>query len=560
MTLMKKTIYSFLAAAGIIACCNNTAQAQYNFGTATSNWSGTNAIYLNPASIADSREKFSIDIMSFNAGVDNNLGYINSKGGIIGAINKGNTNDMFSYNNNKSFSLLAPYAQVHLPGFSLSINPKHSIALTTSIRGFNQFNNFDQSLYRIIADTASLTNGNLDLTSNRFNYTAQIWSEIGVTYAGVLVDNKESELRIGVTLRYLGGIGYLGLRGKNLDAHYKGASDSLFVNNSDLEFASNIVSTKSALLNGVSNHSIFSEFFGSKDGSGIGGDIGLIYDYMPNYERGTYDKEGNPGLTDYSKNRYKLRLSASVMDIGAITYKSSSNSNARLTGDGVVSGADLRKNVSNFDDFRAYALAHGFTADTSHKSTKVYMPTTLRIGADYNIYKAFYVNATYVANLANRQNFGNSYYNQLTVTPRFDTRLISVGLPITYGVLANAMKVGVGVRVSGFFIGSDDLLAFVSGHQAGVNFYAGGSIPFYKSKPRGGWFHKKVDTAEVTPEPDMEHGGSKDTLDDAYFVPKKSKKDPIPTVSETALYASTPERSRREFKECFLEFIEPWKY
>ena len=136
---MKKLIYLAI----IIIFYSGTAGAQYNLGIATGNWSGTNSLYLNPANIADNRERFTIDVFSINAGLDNSLGTLNSKGGLFNVINNGNTSNIFTYSNNKQFSLLAPYAQAHLPGFMVSINHKHSIALTTSIRGMNQFNNFD---------------------------------------------------------------------------------------------------------------------------------------------------------------------------------------------------------------------------------------------------------------------------------------------------------------------------------------------------------------------------------------------------------------------------------
>ncbi len=533
---MKKFLYTII----VILCCSPATNAQYNLGIATGNWSGMYGLYLNPANIADSRERFVIDVISLNAGIDNSLGYINSNGGLIGAINKGNTNNIFSYNTSSKFSLLAPYAQVRLPGIMVSINHKHSLALSTGIRGFNQFNNFDRSLYQTITDPNYVPNENIDLTSNKFNYTAHVWSEVGLSYAGVLLDQNEHEIKVGITLRYLGGIGYLGLKGKNLDAHFKAGSDSVIVNNSDLEFASNIVSTRSAILNGVSNHSILSEFLGAKDGSGIGADLGIVYDYMPEYARDEYQKKHKKKIrTDYSRNRYMLRFSASVMDIGAIKYKSSVNSNANVTGNGSVSGQDFAANVTNFDDFRHYAVSHGFTADTSHQDTKVYMPTTLRLGVDYNMYKWLYLNTTFIGNLANRQNFGNSYYSQITVTPRYDTRKLSVGIPITYSFLTSTMKVGVGVRISGFFVGSDDILALVAKHQSGVNFYVGGFVQFNKHTPKG----KPAEAEEPQPELQRNNIDSSEDAQDGAFIYKVKGSIPNAETSYGPAYTSSQTNS-----------------
>jgi len=484
---MKRILYLKLFIAGLILL-SVPAGAQFNLGIATSNWSGTQGVYLNPANIADSRTHLSIDLLGVNAGIENNLGSINKQGGLINTLNNSDLSNLFNYSSSSTFSLLAPYAQVSLPGFMYSFNNKHSIALTTSINGFNQFNNFDQTLFRTIADPTYLPNGNLDLTSSKFNYTAQLWSQIGVTYAGVLYDKGEHEIKFGVTVRYLGGLGYIGLKGKNLDVHYKDGNDTVNATNSDLEFASNVISTKSALFNGVSNSSLLSQFFGAKDGSGIGGDIGVVYDFNPywmeDHNRETYDMDGKTGVVDGSKNRYLLRFSASVMDLGAITYKGNANSNAEITGNGYITGKGLSDHISNFDDFRSYIVTQGFTADTAHIKTKVHMPTTLRLSGDYHAYKWFYVNAAFMGNLANRQDFGNSYYNQFSITPRYDTRTFSVGLPVIYSALDKKVKLGIGARVSGFFIGSDDMLGFVSKHPQSLNFYFGGSIPFYKIRPK----------------------------------------------------------------------------
>jgi hypothetical protein len=473
---MKKFFY----AVAFTAMLSSSAQAQYSLGVATGNWSGTTSLYLNPANIADGRQKLVIDVASFNAGVDNNLGTL--KSGIIDLLNKGKTDNLFNYSSNSSFSLMAPYAVVRGPGVMYAINPRHSVAVTTAIRGFNQFNNFNQSLYRTLNDPNYVIGGDIDLTSKNFNYTAHLWSEIGVSYAAVLVDEDEHELKAGITLRHLGGIGYVSVKGDNLDVHFRQNTDSFYAANTDLEFASNVLSTKGALTNGFSNNSILSQFFGAKAGSGWGGDIGLVYDYNPEPLR-HYNIDGHD-CADYGGNRYLLRVSAALTDLGSISYKAANNSNAVVTGNGFITGNGLKNNVTNFNDFRSYALAQGFTADTAHAKTKVYMPSALHIGADYHVSGHYYVNGTFIGNIANRQNFGNSVYNQFTLTPRYDTRLLSVGVPVTYNTLAHNFRLGVGVRFTGFFIGSDDMMALFSKNQYGFNIYAGGFIPFNYHRPK----------------------------------------------------------------------------
>jgi hypothetical protein len=129
-------------------------------------------------------------------------------------------------------------------------------------------------------------------------------------------------------------------------------------------------------------------------------------------------------------------------------------------------------------------IQQGFTADTSAKKAKLYLPTALIFGADYQLHARFFVNATFIGNLANRQNFGNSYYGQITLTPRYDTKRLTVALPLTYSMLANDMKIGLGARFAGFFMGSDDMMALFSNNQHGFDIYFGGYVPIYRKKEK----------------------------------------------------------------------------
>ena len=489
----------------VILLSSVVASAQRNLGIATSDWSGMNGLYLNPANIADTRERIVIDVIGVNAGFDNNLGKIPSLGSLFTAAKDGSTDNLFKYSDRNSFSLLAPYAEVHGPGVMVNINHRHSVALTTSVRGFNQFNNFDQSLFRTLSDPTytytGSTTGDIDLTSRNFNYTAQAWTQVNFSYGALVVEEREHKLKAGVTVRYLGGIGYVGLKGNNLDAHYRAGYDSLFVVHSDLQFGSNLLSTRNAVTEGFSNSNIFNQIFGKESGRGVGADLGLVYEYTPGPER-TIHASGD--------SRYKLKVSASVTDLGSIMYRKANNFNANVSGSGNITSRGL-SGVGTFDEFRAYAKKQGFKADTNSADTRLYMPTALVLGADYNIEKNFYVNATFIGNIANRQNFGNSYYGQITVTPRYDKKMFTVALPITYGVLSKGMKVGVGVRLYGFYLGSDDMLALLARNQYGFNIYAGGFVPLYKHKGGHHWY--PADSSDMAPEPDMEHGGALDTTD-----------------------------------------------
>ena len=473
MKTYKVLLYLSLLATTI----TNTSYAQRNFGVANSDWSSMNSLFINPASIAGSHEKITISLFSVNVGVDNNYGTFSSIGNLGSAFNSTDSggNSLFHNSGRQTFSMMVPSAEIRGPGILIKINDRQSIALTTRIRIMNQLSNFDQSLFNLITNPTIVPNADNKVSAQNFNWTAHIWTELGVTYAVSLIADKNSELKAGITLRYLGGVGYLALKGKNLDVDYQSGKDSFYASNSDLQYTSNIVSTRSAVFNGINASTLFGNFFGSSQGSGIGADLGVVYAFSPK-GKDTYSDEPTSG------NSYKIKLSASITDIGAINYNAKNNSTVNVTGNGYITGKGLGDNAKNATDFKNYIIGQGFNADTMSASTKLYLPTAMVVGIDYKVYKKFFLNATYVANLANAQNFGNTYYNQVTITPRYDSKIFTVGMPITYSMLANDMKVGLGLRVAGFFIGSDDMLALFSNNQYGFGFYAGAYIPLYKKE------------------------------------------------------------------------------
>jgi hypothetical protein len=457
-------LITFIFAAPFMMIC----KGQHNLGIATSDNSVINSLYLNPANVAGCKEKIVVSLFSINVGVDNSLGTFSKIGDLSNSLKSNNVASVFQNSGTQNFNMLVPSAEVRGPGILVRIDDKQSIALTTRIRVMNQFNNFDQSLYTAITNPNYVSNGNYTYNAKNFNWTAHLWSDIGLTYGRVLMENDNSSLKAGVTLRYLGGIAYLGFKGSNVDVTYNTGKDSFYAANSDIEYASNILTTTDAVKSGLNSSDLLNRFFGAKDGHGLGADLGVVYIYNP----GGNGKKG----TNKNTGSHKLSLSASVTDIGAINYKEN-NSIVNVSGNGYITGTGIINNLNNWTSFRNYMVKQGYTADTASQSTKLYMPTALVLGADYQIYKQYYVNATYINNLANRQNYGNSYYNQFTITPRYDTRLFTIGLPITYSALASDVKIGLGFRVSGFFFGSDDMLALVSDHQHGFDVYAGGYIP-----------------------------------------------------------------------------------
>jgi hypothetical protein len=458
-----------------------TADAQRLMGVATGNWSGTTSLGLNPANVADSRSRFVLDLFSLNFGVDNNLASVNlSK--VTGSTGDGlGGGGLLTFSGNNKFNIVMPVAEIRGPGAMYTIDHKNGIALTTRVRAFNQFNNFDRTLFQSIMDPASAASTGYNFTSNKFNWTAQMWSEFNLSYGRVLYEKGKHFIKAGITVGRTNGVGFVSVSGSNLDAQFYNG-DSMVVTNTNVQFASSVIDSAGQLGSGFSDVS----FFGKGGGNGGGGfraDIGAVYEYRPD----------NIDVNDHSANKYRVRGSLSITDLGKIRYNNAVG--VGIQGNGTMSASDMAKNFLNYSNLKDYASSRGFNVDTGKKAAKVGLPTALILGADYYIMGHFYVNGTWIKNMANRGKFGNSYYGQLTITPRFDTKVFTLALPLTYSSMTKGVKAGLGIRFGGFFIGSDDMLLFISDKAYGVNFYMGGYVPINRKYKKS----KSTETQSTTP-------------------------------------------------------------
>ena len=460
----------------------HSGHAQRYMGIATSDWNAINSVYLNPANIADCREKISINVLSVNVAADNNLGTL-PKIEDFGNVTNGGKG-LFTNAGGKEFNMLAPEAELRGPGIMVSIGKKQSLALTSDMRVMNQFNHFDQSLYNVISNPNYISPRDYSLKTNNFNWTANMWSEIGLTYGAAVYENERSRINLGITLRRLSGIAYISVVGNRVDINYKAGNDTFYAANSDIAFASNVVNDSTAVYKGINSSNVFNRFFGQSTGSGVGADIGFTYRY----------RVGEPELEDYMEysESHDLVFSASVTDIGGIHYYNSTSGAIGVAGSGPLTGKGLSENSGSLNSFKTYTRQQGFVLDTQTATRKVALPTALLMSGDAQIYGRFCANLLFIGNIANRKTFGNSYYNQVTLTPRYDYHLMTIALPITYSALAHDVKLGIGLRYSGFFIGSDDVLAVISKYQYGFGVYMGGYIPLFKKKndPLGYHWHR----------------------------------------------------------------------
>lgn len=474
---MKKLFITFSA-----LTCSFIVNAQSYIGYYHDNYAGVQSVLFNPASIADSN--FRADINLFSGSVTGTNDYY----GV-------NVFDLFKSNYNletdaKLFQSgsnnIILNADVLGPSFMFNIKPKHSLALFTRARAVINIHDINGEVFNQLTDDFN-ANESFELAAGNFNMTGNSWGELGLSYAGILMDKGKHFLKGGLSLKYLQGIANTYTQGDNITVDYD--------YNAILPPSSTIATTGTLIYGGNQD---FSESFNELDfdakSNGIGADFGFVYEYRPEFK-------------NFTANEYKLRLGLSVTDIGSIKYDESNQKTY-----------DLNQTVTQieYDDANSTGefLDNNYTILETKGSKKVVLPTALHANVDWNFYRKFYLNVNGDINMTNKNVLNSSAIaNTVSVTPRYETKWIGLYLPLNY-MDYRGFQAGAGFRVGPLFIGSGSVITnLISDESKGFDIHAGLKIPLYKG---AGKIEKPKEVASVpvkVADKDSDKDGLMDSVD-----------------------------------------------
>lgn len=437
------------------------ASAQDFPGYQTGNYSGVNGVFFNPASIADSRYRWDVNLFAVNAAMSNEKASFN-----LGSIKDAFTGDELArqfLSKGRGNATGVANATVIGPSASISLDKNSAIALTTRGRVMLNANGVDGKLI-----TALL---NEEEPAGTFPYGIQpgdnmrgsynIWTEYGLSYARVLKSQGNHFLKGGITLKYLSGSanGYLNVNGLQGTISKDGGSGNYLLTNASgrlqLAFA------------GAGLNDFDLDQLASFDNTGVGADLGFIYEYRPS-------------VNDEEINRdYSWRVGVSILDLGRVKYRQDDDRSAGYDVNVTGSEAVNLNEISNtdFDDLHAYFDAHPqyFTSLTSPDATySVSLPTTLRVDFDYHVQKGFSVNLETRLSLVNADEkyYNSQYYSTLSLTPRYETSQFGAYLPLQYNKISS-FTAGVCLRYGPLFVGSGSLLSAAFGDSKKADAFVG---------------------------------------------------------------------------------------
>jgi hypothetical protein len=419
-------------------------------------------VFTNPGYVVTNND-FQVNVAGFSAYVGNNAYYL-SKNGINSLIN-GVSNPYIFKSVGTNAKVIYGNADFLGPAVSFKVKKKYYVAVTTRMRYLLNLDNLNDDAFRLMggqpADTSKVYN------LNNLSFNNQLFAQLGLSYGGIITSNDENSFRGGITLNYMMGFAAAALTVPH--ATFKAEQ-----NNGISDFHGNVNVAFTPYANTwLSKGSPLSKFGTTPTGSGLGLDMGVVYEYTP-----------TEGMNQ--QHEYLLRLSASITDIGSINYSSSSTT-------GSYSAKDSAYNINNVnkDPNKTYGQTINHLLNdsiVSQKGTtdkfKMHLPTALHLAMDLKLGKHFYLNLATLINLrtASADNYGSHYVTSFGFAPRYESKYFSLGVPFSVNTYKKG-NLGVVIYAGPFYVGSTSILTpIINSNIDNFDIYMGIHFVFNKKK------------------------------------------------------------------------------
>jgi outer membrane protein OmpA-like peptidoglycan-associated protein len=422
----------------IFTSINLFAQNNYSGGNALDNYAGYTTSYFQPASIVNSLQKLSIS-GSLNALKTNNYSGTN-----MSVLSKTFGNESSRYRDHSGMGYQSRNSSIDLIGVSYEINHNHAIGLSFRIRSFGNLdglsNEWTNAIHNDYDDSKPL---NTPISFENYSYNQFIYLENRFNYARVIMNKKTNFLKAGIAFKIINGI----------DATYLYADNGSFqfnaANSSEATFASTEFKYGTAEK---------SNMFSSRN-SGIGLDLGVVYEYRPKYNRFKYDMDGKTNIERYDRTKYLFKFGMSITDIGRVRFQKNSTSYDFTTNNtiydaeelGALSFVDL--DVQKLDETTVFKTFDDLAAASTvnkKRDTRFNMnlPTSLNLQADYQFAKNLFLGYTSSTALIRKSDAHKVHMKSIhSIVPRYSSPKMGIALPLS--IQRNGQfNVGLSGRVS----------------------------------------------------------------------------------------------------------------
>lgn len=432
-------------------------QAQDFLPFANDNYSGVTGVYLQPASIVDSRYKVDVTIGGASLNLNNNFLYLEK-------------NDLLKFSKIKSnlkknldgtTKYIYQDAQIQALNAMVSVHPKWAVAFTARGREYVNAENFSDEMaqfaYDAVINKSFVFNNIEDLGNILYNQNPKAnitsWAEYGLTGSTIVWQNDQHLVKTGLTIKVLQGLSATYLEG--------------YIDKVKLYSTDSIGTLGEAAYFNYGTAGNLGSFKKASEKLNLGLDFGIVYEWRPDYRRYRYDMDGQTNINRPDLNKYKVKVGVSILDIGHIKYKKASGSqDFKIDGNfslSLFNGIESIEDVSHVID-SMISLPPGdpnygvFTSTNESEYYKMLLPTSLSFQIDYNIWNHFYINFTpYIAFRQGDKSISRVHaLTTFSLTPRFETQFFGISLPFQY-VQTKNLLMGLGLRIGPVWIGSNNI-------------------------------------------------------------------------------------------------------
>jgi Family of unknown function (DUF5723) len=448
--------------------------AQQNLGIQNSNYAGIQGALLNPSSIADSKLKWDVNILSWDVSFANNflvapkssLNFLGFKRIIKGSIDENLFTTHFDPQNPNKLYNLTFSTEVLGPSFFIKVKKKYEIGFTMAARASTDIRDISGNMAQNAFDYL-LSPGlwNTDLHDYTARLNAMGWLEYGLHYAMVIRDDGRNELKAGISLNYLQGIAAAYFKNTHINYNIQDTANIAFTNTS-IDYG------RTDIDDYRHDHS----YHNLNHGHGFGADLGLTWVHRLDDAGFSNQTNGQPDKTDKINYLYKIGLS--LIDLGSIGFNRNTAS-YHLQADNADFTNWHQSKFSGNTQLDQTLSAVFYNGDSSKSLTNTHfnmaLPAALSVQADYNFGRNLFANATIIKGFGHGDHNGVTRPDVYSITPRYETKWWEVSIPLSViNYHHSQARAGVAVRYRYFFIGGDAPGSLLKLNDLqGVDFYAG---------------------------------------------------------------------------------------
>lgn len=430
-------------------------------------FTGSTAVFNNPAASTHSAYKWDLTLFSAQLKVSTSTAYLKNFS------LKNQDSAYLSMREGTHSEFVHGNMDASLLNFLYRIDEKHAVNFGLRARNYLHMKLLPFNYVDTVSSLHSFLVNNINTPFLQGYATQTGWLEADLNYSQVLFENDHSKLSGGITLQIM----------KGLSGVYARVNKLSFLE------GKNGNNTYYTLTNGsgIAGYSANFDQTGFKEfakNSLTSFGLSLGVEYM------TYDDDNNTATGNTNLN-YDWKIGASLMDLGANKFKSSANSMQFYDPNPLIADGAMDTKFNGAADMSALhdslKTIFNSTVDLTDNFA-ISNPARLVINADKNLGNHFFVNGEISLNFFSTGGFNKfrtRELNLITLTPRWETIGLGAYLPIQYNTQGQ-LWIGAAFKAGPLVLGIHSLGIFKKDPRINGGAYLLLAVhPFNKRKVRG---------------------------------------------------------------------------